>query len=83
MVTIPKLIDPLQIALGIGCSFGWRSARDACDVARTRDLHRNAVDAAAFPHASSAYPQVYQHKLLINKDLQRRLLIVQERAAVG
>src|ERR671910_784667 len=54
MLTIPKPIDPLQIALAIAppCSPGHRG----------------------FSTPRRAYPQVYQHNLLISNDLRHRIL---------
>jgi hypothetical protein len=51
MVTIPKLIEPLQIA-------------------RAMVSPQKGDRRAGYPQRGCAYPQVYQHKLLINNDLQ-------------
>jgi hypothetical protein len=54
MLTIPKLMEPLQIALAM----------------RTPPR----PPATTFSTRRVAYPQVYQHKLLINNDLQRSII---------
>jgi hypothetical protein len=55
MVTIPKLMEPLQIALGIA--------------------HPHPMgEAPPFSTKGQRYPQVYQHNLLINNDLQRWII---------
>jgi hypothetical protein len=61
MVTIPKLIDPLQIALAIRtappCEISTESAQRQCFSTRRATLST-----------------VYQHNLLIRNDLQRPII---------
>src|SRR3954466_11562105 len=64
MVTMPKLIDPLERALAIVCSTGKAGRR-------------------RFSTGPRRLSTGYQHKLLINNDLQDRLLVVREWACCG
>src|SRR4051794_36250096 len=57
MLTIPKLIEPLQIALAMGSP------------GETPVPHSHSHTAASYPHHAAGYPQGLQHKLLRNKNL--------------
>src|SRR3954449_12206794 len=70
MLTIPKLIEPLQIALAMLVPPG------ACGGAHVRyspgaACHGYSDRRQVFSTPNRRYPQVYQHNLLINKELRR------------
>jgi hypothetical protein len=72
MLTMPKLMEPLQIALAILISLRpWAHALGSPPEGGYQ--HRN-TPLRSFPHRRRRYPQVYQHNLLINNELRRWII---------
>jgi hypothetical protein len=74
MLTIPKLIDPLQIALAMLVPPSANGARVRYPT-QERRIPNFRTPLAVFSTPGRRYPQDYQHNLLINKDLRRWIIL--------
>src|SRR5919112_5620441 len=74
MLTIPKLIDPLQIALAMLVPPSANGARVRYPT-QERRIPSFGTPPAVFSTPIRRYPQDYQHHLLINKDLRRWIIL--------
>jgi hypothetical protein len=70
MLTIPKLIEPLQIALAM-LSPPYASWALGLEPGRCR---KSKESLPVFSTPAALYPQAYQHNLLINNDLRRWII---------